>query len=122
MGGLAIRAWARRFGHGRARCIITLATPHWGTHLASRGNTECTRQMLWHSPWLRELAAQEPQSFRKKMHIAISRQDNMVFPQQAQVLEHSSVTFFSGLGHVSTCLDSTVIDWVRIQLDAPTAG
>jgi pimeloyl-ACP methyl ester carboxylesterase len=122
MGGLAIRAWARHYGHARARCIVTLATPHWGTQLANKGNTECTRQMLWHSPWLRELAAQESEPLREKIRIGISRQDNMVFPQQAQVLEHASVMFFSGLGHVSTCLDSTVIDWVRHQLDAPTAG
>jgi hypothetical protein len=54
------------------------------------------------------------------MRIALTPQDNIVYPQREQVLEGVPVTVFDGLGHLELCLHSTVIAWVLRQLaEAP---
>ena len=50
------------------------------------------------------------------MHIALSPQDNVAYPQLAQVLPGASVTRFSGLGHLQLCCDPKVVDWVLAKL------
>lgn len=116
MGGLALRAWLRVHGTQRAARILTLGTPHAGTHIAARSQTPNGQQMVWHSPWLAELAAAETDATRALLRIAITLQDNIVYPQQAQVLEGVPLTVFEGMGHLQMCLDAQVIRWVAEQL------
>lgn len=116
MGGLSIRAWLRGHGAGQAARVLTLGTPHAGTRIAARSQTANGRQMLWHSPWLAELAASESDAVRALLRVAITRQDNIVYPQQAQSLEGITPTVFEGIGHLQMCLDAQVIRWVEAQL------
>ena len=116
MGGLAIRAWMRAHGSSQVACVITLGTPHVGTKVDLRPKTENGKQMVWHSDWLQELAASETESGRQLMHIALTPQDNIVFPQREQVLADAAVTVFEGLGHLELCLNPRVIAWVEQQL------
>ena len=123
MGGLAIRAWMRQHGSDRAARVITLGTPHAGTKAAKKNATPNGRQMLWDSAWLQGLAESESPERRALLRIALTPQDNIVFPQRAQTLAGISPTVFEGLGHVQMCSAPEVIDWVSRelhQLNSPT--
>jgi len=72
-------------------------------------------QMIWHSNWLQALAASEDPAKRALMHMAITAQDNVVYPQAEQVLPGAQVKHFQGIGHLQMCLDRAVIDWVCTQ-------
>jgi triacylglycerol esterase/lipase EstA (alpha/beta hydrolase family) len=116
MGGLAIRAWLRAHGPRRAARVLTLGTPHAGTRIAAHSQTPNGRQMVWHSPWLADLAASESDAVRALLRVAITLQDNIVYPQRAQSLEGVTPTVFEGIGHLQMCLDAQVIHWVAGQL------
>lgn len=122
MGGLVIRAWMRRYGTQRVARIITLGTPHAGTKIDPQPKTTNGQQMLWRSVWLQELAASESASTRRLMRIALTPQDNLVYPQREQVLDGAQVTLFEGLGHLQLALDSRVIAWVLQQLEDPASS
>ncbi len=117
MGGLAIRAWMRAHGTQRVARIITLGTPHAGTRIAPRTTSANGQQMNWRSSWLQELTASEDAATRKLMRIALTPQDNIVYPQREQVLDGVPVTVFDGLGHLELCFHRDVIAWVLRQLD-----
>lgn len=120
MGGLAIRAWLRANGPERAARVLTLGTPHVGTKvgdtLPKSAHTPNGVQMVWGSDWLEALAASEDDATRSLFRIALTPQDNIVYPQRAQVLQGVEATVFPGIGHVQMCLDRDVIDWVSCQL------
>lgn len=120
MGGLAIRAWLRAHGSGRAARVLTLGTPHVGTQigdaLPKSAHTPNGKQMVWESDWLKQLAAAESDATRALFRIAITPQDNIVYPQRPQVLKDVEATVFPGIGHVQMCLDQDVIAWVSGQL------
>ncbi len=115
MGGLAIRAWMRSHGSHRVARVITLGTPHMGTQIAKLSPTPNGAQMIWHSPWLKALQCSETSAIRALMHIALTHQDNIVFPQRDQVLEGADITEFKGLGHLEMCQNDGVIQWVLQQ-------
>ncbi len=116
MGGLAIRAWMRRHGTAQVARVITLGTPHVGTRINALVNTPNARQMAWHSDWLQALAASETQATRSLFRIALSPQDNIVFPQRAQTLQGVTPTVFEGLGHVQLATSAPVRAWVCTEL------
>ena len=119
MGGLVIRAWLRSHGHDRVARVITLGAPHAGTRIDPHPRTPNGQQMGWHSDWLQALSASESSAARQLFRIALTPQDNIVFPQREQVLEGAQVTVFDGLGHLALCLNSAVIAWVLRQLEDP---
>jgi pimeloyl-ACP methyl ester carboxylesterase len=116
MGGLAIRAWMRRYGTAHAARAITLGTPHAGTQINALVRTLNATQMAWHSMWLQELAASETDATRSLFRIALSPQDNIVFPQRAQTLASVTPVVFDGLGHLQLCTDAGVRAWVCHEL------
>jgi triacylglycerol esterase/lipase EstA (alpha/beta hydrolase family) len=116
MGGVTIRAWMRRFGTAHVARAITLGTPHVGTRINALIPTPNATQMAWHSPWLQALAATETPATRSLFRIALSPQDNIVFPQRAQTLQDVTPTVFEGLGHLQLCTDAAVRDWVCAEL------
>nr|WP_315464221.1 alpha/beta fold hydrolase [uncultured Rhodoferax sp.] len=117
MGGLAIRAWMRQHGSERVARILTLGTPHAGTQAARHSRTPNGRQMRWDSAWLHGLAESESAEQRALMRIALSPQDNIVFPQRAQTLPGVTPVVFEGLGHIQMCHAREVIDWVAAELN-----
>ncbi|MBU3739046.1 MAG: alpha/beta fold hydrolase, partial [Rhodoferax sp.] len=116
MGGLAIRAWLRRFGHHRAAVVLTLGTPHAGTYMARGAPTTNGRQMDWQSPWLQALAAGEGPGTRRLMHLAWTHEDNIVFPQDQQCLDGASQVRFEGIGHLQMTRDPDVARWILNEL------
>lgn len=116
MGGLAIRAWMRQQGTARVARVITLGTPHAGTRVDPYPVTPNSLQMVWHSPWIEALAASESDATRALIRIALTPQDNIVYPQREQVLPNVPVKIFEGLGHVALCDDHKVINWLLSEL------
>jgi triacylglycerol lipase len=116
MGGLAIRAWMRQYGSERVAGIFTLGTPHAGTKAAKNNRTPNGRQMLWDSAWLQGLAESETDAQRALLRIALTPQDNIVFPQRAQTLPGITPVVFEGLGHVQLCSAPEVIAWLAGEL------
>lgn len=116
MGGLAIRAWLRSCGTKRVARIITLGTPHQGTQIDPHPKTPNGQQMAWKSDWLTALEANESPESRSLMHLAITPQDSIVYPQLDQVLAHAKVELFPGLGHLELCQSPRVRAWVVQQL------
>lgn len=116
MGGLAIRSWLRRFGHHRAAAVLTLGTPHAGTRMARGAPTTNGRQMQWQSPWLQALAASEDPATRRLIHLAWSHEDNIVFPQDRQLLDGASQVRFDGVGHLQMARDPDVARWILNEL------
>lgn len=121
MGGLAIRSWMRAHGTQRVAGVLTLGTPHAGTRIAATQPSPNGRQMRWQSEWLLELAAAESHETRALMRIAISPQDNIVYPQRAQVVAGVQPTVFEGMGHLQLCVEPAVINWVVKELSAMSA-
>lgn len=118
MGGLAIRAWMRQYGSDRVARILTLGTPHAGTKAAQRSRTPNGRQMRWNSAWLQGLSEAETPAQRALMRIALTPQDNIVFPQRAQTLPGITPVVFEGVGHVQMCTDPSVLEWVAHELES----
>lgn len=116
MGGLAIRAWLRAYGASRAARVVTLGTPHVGTLVPQPLTSPNGVQMQWGSRWLAELASAENAGTYALFDIALSPQDNIVYPQRAQVLPTVTPTVFEGLGHLQMCLDAAVIAWLKTRL------
>ncbi|MCF8160390.1 MAG: alpha/beta fold hydrolase [Polaromonas sp.] len=116
MGGLVIRAWMRSRGSADVAKVITLGTPHQGTQMASWSPTTNAAQMAWHSAWLQALQASETAATRRLMHIALTRHDNIVYPQREQILPDTTVTEFRGIGHLEMCLNAQVIGHVLQKL------
>lgn len=116
MGGLAIRAWLRTHGSARAARVLTLGTPHVGTQVPQHLKTPNGIQMTWKSEWLDTLTGSETAAIHRLFHIALTPQDNIVYPQRAQVMPNVTATVFEGIGHLQMCLDPRVIEWLKEQL------
>ena len=72
--------------------------------------------------WLQDLAASESPATRALLRIALTPQDNIVYPQREQVLPGAPVTVFDGLGHLQLCLAPAVIAWVLAVIGAACVG
>lgn len=116
MGGVVIRAWMRRYGTERVARVITLGSPHAGTQVQAPFKPLNVAQMGWHSAWLQELAASETSATRNLLRIALSPQDNIVYPQRAQTLEGVNVQVFKGLGHLQLCIAVKPRQWLCGEL------
>jgi triacylglycerol esterase/lipase EstA (alpha/beta hydrolase family) len=116
MGGLAIRSWMRKFGTDRAARVLTLGTPHWGTKARAPFPAVNGSEMHWQSDWLKALAASESDSTRSLLRIALTPQDNIVYPQRAQTLEGVETVVFEGIGHLQMCTEAAVINWIAKEL------
>ena len=101
MGGLAARAWMRRYGSARVARVITLGTPHHGTKLARFGLGANAVQMRRDGPWLRDLAASEGPDVRARIVSIYTHHDNIVAPQDSSVLPGAHNVAFGGVGHVA---------------------
>ena len=74
--------------------------------------------MMWQSRWLAELAGSETESTRALFRIALTPQDEIVFPQRAQTLAGVTPIVFEGLGHLQLCTSADVTRWVCAELEA----
>jgi len=104
MGGLVARAYLREAGDAAARAIrtlVTLGTPHHGSHLAALGTGPAARQMRPGSEWLAALNGAQENAWPVPVTSVYSRADNLVVPASsaalggtARVLETAPVGHF----------------------------
>jgi triacylglycerol lipase len=115
MGGLASRAYLRRHGTEKVARLVTLGSPHKGTHLARLGLGPNARQMRVGSDWLHALQAPLPPAA-----VSIySLHDNYVYPQQAcSTLEGANNVAISGVGHLGMALSPRVLGSLMEALEA----
>lgn len=105
MGGLAARAYLRRFGDVRVDRVITLAAPHHGTVFGRLGMGTNAKQMAAGSPFLEDLAANESEARRAKFVCIATRDDNLLVPRSSPLLPGASERVIEGVGHLALIED-----------------
>lgn len=122
MGGLAIRAWLRRFdADSRTHRVITIGSPHQGTWLARFGHTKNGKQMRQRSPWLTQLREDEPLARARLFTCFYGHCDNIVFPADSATLEGALNVHVPGKAHVHMTFHPTVFNEVWRWLSPPTS-
>lgn len=123
MGGLAARAYLRKFGSQHIARVITLGTPHYGSTLASFAMGINAMQMRWSAnsdpqSWLAMLEQSETPALRKLIVSIYSRHDNIVSPQESAYLPGATNIAFDLVGHVALGFDAEVLSVVMRELTA----
>ena len=122
MGGLVARAALVRLDGERIGPVITLGTPHHGTHTARFGGSPSVVQMQRDSPWLAALAQQESShGHASSVTTLFSYHDNIVYPQTTGALAWATQRAIGGVGHVALLYDRQVRSLVFEALEKPTA-
>ncbi len=95
MGGLALRAWWRKYGAGHATPrVITLGSPHQGTRMAALGLGVNAAQMRQGSAWLAELPG------LPDVDCLWTPCDQIVNPAERAVLPGARAHRLDGVGHM----------------------
>lgn len=117
MGGLAAREYLRTRGAARVARVVTIASPHHGTDLASMGMGLNARQMARGSEFLRRLEASEAASPPAIPATSIyTPHDNLVSPQDTSRLPWARNVTVPGVGHVSIIGSPRAFALVREEL------
>ena len=116
MGGLVVRAYLRAHGGAHIARVITLGTPHHGTHLAQFGIGSNTRQMRPDGHWLATLACGESAAQRALLTSIFSHHDNIVAPQTSCRLQGAKNIEFGGVGHVAMGRDRRILQCVLDEI------
>lgn len=118
MGGVAARAYLRRYGADKVARLISLGSPHRGTHLARFGLGRNALQLRLGSPWLAGLAAGE--AIPAGSVSIYSRHDNYVAPQEAcSTLAGAAHIATSGVGHLGMAFSPLILERLLEALEAP---
>lgn len=127
MGGLACLAYLARYGEDRTAGLLTLGTPHGGSHMARLGLGRNCEEMRGGSLWLEELA----QGFallplRIPLLAAWSPLDNVVVPATAACCVDGMSLELPPVGHLGMgCAqevlqlisDTLAADWPALAVD-----
>ncbi|MEH0168101.1 esterase/lipase family protein [Roseateles microcysteis] len=107
MGGLASRAWWRKYGRdGRVHGLVTLGSPHAGTVMAFGAPMLNARQMRHGSSWLQALSQDLNQL--PSAHCFFSDCDQIVCPAETATLPGARNVFLPGRGHLQLVDDPQV--------------
>lgn len=116
MGGLAARWYVQRLGgHARVERIVTLATPHRGTYLASNAPTALLTQFDPEGPFIRALN-ELPAPPGVELVSIIAGQDLIVVPSAAGEAPFGKSVVFEDLGHMDVLLSPRVFAAVHLAL------
>lgn len=121
MGGLVARAYvcSRGADSGIAR-LVTLGTPHQGTHIFRRlAHDPMLTQMRPDSPLMRRLAADDPVPALVDCIAIYSSGDAVVTPPSNGYYKGAFNIEVAGTGHMSLLFSRRVYDLVRENLEAP---
>jgi pimeloyl-ACP methyl ester carboxylesterase len=121
MGGLAARAYLRKYGGGKVARVITLGAPHHGSLHASLGAGQNAREMEPGSPWLAALATAESAGVAAPLLSIYSHHDDFVTPQSGAAHPHGRNIPLAGIGHVAMHFSRTVRGLVLREIDAANA-
>ncbi|MEO6626922.1 MAG: alpha/beta fold hydrolase [Burkholderiaceae bacterium] len=120
MGGLAARAWLRKYqADHRIAQVVTIGTPHHGTWWARFSHMRNGHQMRPGKGWLAQLREEEPQERNRLFTCYYSNCDNIVLPASAATLPGAENRFVPGAAHVAMAFDARVMDPVLAMLESP---
>jgi triacylglycerol lipase len=105
MGGLVARAYLREFGHARIKQLVTLGSPHHGTHHAFLALGTNGAQMRPGNRWLTRLAEHVVSVPFTSIY---SLYDTMIAPQDSSRMAEAINIEISGVGHVAMFDDPQV--------------
>jgi triacylglycerol lipase len=121
LGGLIARYYVQRLGGDqRVDTLVTLGTPHQGSHIARLlPPTVVPRQLQPGSDLLRELAEPAP-GCRTRFLAVWSRMDQLIIPQRNARLEHPDLQVtnvrLDHVGHMAMTIDPEVLHLVACTL------
>lgn len=121
MGGLAIRAYLRKFGDASVQKAITLATPHQGTVFGSLGAGANAKQMAPNARYLQELGTAVTPAHLAKFVCIATRDDNLIVPRTSPLLPGARHHVLDRVGHLALIADPRAWSIVREELAAPAA-
>ncbi|MBV8035327.1 alpha/beta fold hydrolase [Roseateles sp.] len=107
MGGVAVRAWWRKFGGGEAPQVVTLGTPHGGTLLAAFSPAYNARQMRRQCEWIKALPP------LPRVACVWTPCDQMVMPALTAVQPGGTAHRIDAVGHVGLVNDARA--WAIFQ-------
>lgn len=107
MGGVAVRAWWRRFAGAEVPEVITLGTPHGGTLLAAFSPAANSRQMRWQCDWVRALPP------LPRLTAVWTPCDQLVMPARTAAPDGAQAHRVDAVGHVGLVSDPRV--WSLFQ-------
>ncbi|HEY1132468.1 MAG TPA: permease [Roseateles sp.] len=114
MGGLALRAWWRRYGAGHEEVprAITLGSPHQGTRMAALGMGVNAAQMRQGSAWLADLPG------LPDVDCFWTPCDQVVNPAETAILSGSRAHRVDGVGHMGLVHSDEAWDCLQTVLDS----
>lgn len=121
MGGLSARAYLRACGSERVARLITIASPHQGSKMASLGIGRNARQMQSGSDWVGALAQSNLPADLPVISI-YSLHDNLVVPQDNAILAGAQLMPLAGRGHNEMLVSRRVLDLLLELLGAAPSG
>ncbi|HKJ24092.1 MAG TPA: alpha/beta fold hydrolase [Myxococcota bacterium] len=118
MGGLVARAYLQLLGGARrVDRLVTLGTPHHGTHAANFIPSALVRQLLPESPFLSHLNAQPPPEGVRATSVVAGR-DLLIQPVESARCPFGEHVVFDDLGHVELLFRPEVFAEVAARLRA----
>jgi pimeloyl-ACP methyl ester carboxylesterase len=121
MGGLVARVYLQQLGGARrVERLVTLGTPHRGSHAANFIPAPLVRQLLPESPFLRHLNALPPPAGVQATSIVAGR-DLLVQPVESARCPFGDEICFEELGHVELLFRPEVFAAVLAALRQPRA-
>ncbi len=121
MGGLVARAYVQHLGgERRVDRLITLGTPHHGTHAANFVPAALVRQLLPDSEFLRRLNS-APSPERVRTTSIVAGRDVLVQPIESAHCSFGESVVFDELGHVELLFRHQVYAAVAAELAKPPA-
>ncbi len=121
MGGLVARAYLRRHGAAKVRCLVTFGTPHHGSVHAWVFPGVCLAQLRPGNPWLTELNRDEGVSLPVRTLSLWSWHDSMVAPQTNAALAGAVNVELTGIGHNALLASPEVFSRVASEIERATA-
>lgn len=118
MGGLAARAYLRRYGDAQVARVVTLASPHHGTIFGRLGHSRNARQMARGSPFIEHLRRDDHGRWSRFTTVA-TRDDNLVVPRSSPLLPGAKQVELDGVGHLALIEDPRA--W-QVIVEAAGAG
>ena len=118
MGGLVARFYVQQLGgERRVDRLVTLGTPHRGTHAASFIPSALVRQLLPDGPFIRHLNELPPPE-RTRVTSIVAGRDLLVQPVEAAACPYGEVRRLDELGHVELLFRPEVFAEVATALSA----
>ena len=120
MGGLVARCYLQELGGARrVNRLITLATPHRGTHASEFIPTSLIHQLRPEGPFIRHLNdLPAPEGLR--VFSFGGEKDMLVLPHESALCPFGEGRMFDDLGHLSLLLSPRIFVAVRQALEEPT--